>query len=563
MRSVACLALAILPLAVACAGAVPANPNQTGRQEAAAPPAKPVVIGFSEEPPNLEPSFGAGGRSREYAALLSGFLAYLSPEQQPVPFLAEELPSLEKGTWTVLPDGRAETTYRLNRRATWHDGKPVTAHDFVFAHQVHLDPAIPATRIEVDRRMAAVQAIDDYTLFIQWTEAYLWAGMVFSPYFAALPRHLLEELYLTDPAAFINGPHWNREFVGTGPYKVERWEQGVELVLRAHEGFVLGKPQVELLILKFVADGNTIVANLLSGSVDVAFYSGLGFTQARALEEASWPGAVEYWRGSADWIEFQTRDWGNLQRAVLDLRVRQALIHAIDRRSIIEGLYAGKAAIHHFWLAVDDPAFAAVDRVAHKYDYDPGRAAALLRDAGWTRGGDGQLRDAAGEVLSLPLVSEYTEIEQKQATVVADNWKALGIPPEVKVLTVGQQRDLEFRSKLAAVGARNRSLGYESMVWTSDQVTTAENRWRGNNNVGYVNPVVEELWPRVMVTPDPKQRESLLVEAIRAMTADAVINVTNLQPRAIAYRAGLAGPRHPWSGEGAFTWNAWEWYWKA
>jgi hypothetical protein len=66
-----------------------------------------------------------------------------------------------------------------------------------------------------------------------------------------------------------------------------------------------------------------------------------------------------------------------------------------------------------------------------------------------------------------------------------------------------------------------------------------------------------------MVTPDPKQRESLLVEAIRAMTADAVINVTNLQPRAIAYRAGLAGPRHPWSGEGAFTWNAWEWYWKA
>ena len=162
----------------------------------------------------------------------------------------------------------------------------------------------------------------------------------------------------------------------------------------------------------------------------------------------------------------------------------------------------------------------------------------------------------------MPLVSEYTELEQKQATVVADNWKALGIPPEVKVLTVGQQRDLEFRSKLAAVGARNRGLGYEAMAWTSDQVTSAENRWRGNNNVGYVNPVVDELWPKVLVTPDAKEREALLVESIRAMTADAVINVTDLQPRAMVYRTGLVGPRQPWSGEGAFTWNSWEWHWQ-
>ena len=55
-----------------------------------------------------------------------------------------------------------------------------------------------------------------------------------------------------------------------------------------------------------------------------------------------------------------------------------------------------------------------------------------------------------------------------------------------------------------------------------------------------------------------KQREALLVEAIAAMTADAVINVTDLQPRAMAYRTGITGPKQPWSGEGAFTWNSWE-----
>ncbi len=257
------------------------------------------------------------------------------------------------------------------------------------------------------------------------------------------------------------------------------------MVFRAHDGFVLGKPRVDVIVLKFVADGNIIVANLLSGSVDIAFYSSLGFIQARSLEEASWAGTVEYWRGSADWLEFQTRDWGNLQRAVLDPRVRKAVIHAVDRRSIIEGLYAGKASVHHFWLAVDDPAYPAVDRVAQKYDYDVGRAAALLQEAGWTRGGDGQLRDASGEVLSLPLVAEYTEIERKQATVVADNWKALGIPPEVRVLTVGQQRDLEFRCKLAAggrCGPRPASAAPHSGRISRDSGA----RWR---------PTVPHLWP--------------------------------------------------------------------
>jgi peptide/nickel transport system substrate-binding protein len=564
MRISARVALAIIPLMVACAGGAPARPVGQPGPEPVAAPQRPIIIGFAEEPASLEPAFGQGGRSREYAALLSAFLAYLTPDQQPAPYLAAELPSLDRGTWVVRPDGRAETTYRLNPRATWHDGQPVTAQDFVFAHRVHLDPAVPTTRLDVDRRMAAVTAVDDQTLFIEWTESYLWAGMVFSPNFSALPSHLLEPLYRAeDKTAFVNGSHWNRDFVGTGPYRVERWEQGAELVLRAHDGFVLGKPRTDLLVLKFVADGNTIVANLLAGSIDTAFYSGLTFTQARSLEEGGWPGTVAYWRGSADWLEFQTRDWGNLQRAVLDVRVRRALIYAIDRRAIIDGLYAGKATVHHFWLAPDDPAYPAVDRAVQKYEYDAGRAAALLREAGWTRGADGQLRDAAGEVLTMPLVSEFTELEQRQATVVVDNWKALGIPPEVRVLTVGQQRDLEFRSKLAAAGARNRGLGYDAMVWTNDQVTSPENRWRGNNNIGYVNPVVDELWPRVMVTPDLKAREALLVDALRAMTADAVVNVTDLQPRAIAHRAGLVGPRPPWSGEGAFTWNAWEWGWEA
>jgi peptide/nickel transport system substrate-binding protein len=369
-------------------------------------------------------------------------------------------------------------------------------------------------------------------------------------------------MYLTDKPAFISGAHWTREFVGNGPYKLERWDQGIEMTLRAHEGFVLGKPRVDLIVLKFIPDGNTMVANLLAGTVDMAFYSGLAFGHGKALEEARWPGTIEYWRGICDYLDFQLRDWGNHQRAVLDVRVRRALVHGVDRRAIVDGLYAGTATIHHVWLTVDDPAFPAVDRAAHKYEYDVRRAASLLLEAGYTRGGDGLLRDAAGEVLTMPLQTQFTELEQKQATVVADNWKALGIPPEVKTITAAQQRDRETRTKISnAVGYNNRTIRYDSMVWQSNQIPTPENQWRGSNYTGYVNPLLDELWPKVLGTPDPKEREAILVEALRAMTADAAVNVTHLQPKPVAWRAGLAGPRQPWS-EDPIIWNTWEWHWK-
>jgi hypothetical protein len=65
-----------------------------------------------------------------------------------------------------------------------------------------------------------------------------------------------------------------------------------------------------------------------------------------------------------------------------------------------------------------------------------------------------------------------------------------------------------------------------------------------------------------MVTLDLKEREGILVEALKAMTADAVITPTHLQTRAMAYRAGLSGPKQPWVGESALIWNSWEWQWK-
>src|SRR5205823_1115262 len=106
------------------------------------------------------------------------------------------------------------------------------------------------------------------------------------------------------------------------------------------------------------------------------------------------------------------------------------------------------------------------------------------------------------------------------------------------------------------------SLTLDNMVWTAQQVPGPENRWRGSNRNGYVNPKVDESWSRMLGTVDASSREGLLVEALGAMMDDAVVTLTHLQPEVMAYAAGLAGPAEPSTVGTADLWNIWEWRWR-
>jgi peptide/nickel transport system substrate-binding protein len=553
---------ALVLVLVAC---TPASGGRTAAQPgpAGAPPApqRSLTIALVWEPDILEPS--RLQVSRESAPLTNAFLTLMTPQQETQPYLAAELPTVENGSWIIHPDGRMQTTYRLRSNATWQDGQPITAHDFVFAHQARLDPAFPAQRLTIERRLDRVTAVDDTTLVLEWKGPYRLAGMIAPPDFAPLHRRLLEPLYLEDKAAFIDGPHWREQFVGSGPYKVERWEPGVEVAFRAHEGFVLGKPPIDRLLVRFIPDSNTIVANLLARTADVSFNQSIGFPQAQALEQSGWDGKVAYRPQSPRIVEFQTRDWGHPQRAGMDARVRRAALHAIDRAAIVDNIFAGKGRVAYFWLPQSDPSFPAIDRVVRKYEYDPARAEALLRDAGWVRSGDGIARNAVGESLDLPMQNQPNDIDQQEGLVVVNTWKAVGINSEVHRLSAQEIRDNELRATFPSVSYGRRAFTLEDMVWISTQVPRADNRWTGQNRPGYVNPALEELWTRVLGTIDRGEREGLLVQALQMMMDDAVVTLTHLQPGVMASSAGVVGPELPDDAVAAGAlWNVGQWQWK-
>src|SRR3989442_1314888 len=102
-------------------------------------------------------------------------------------------------------------------------------------------------------------APDAQTLTVTWKRPYIEADGLFSYRAAGLPvpKHLLEKAFNDDKATFLGLPYWSEEFVGAGAYRVHEWVRDSHTVLRAYDGYVLGRPKIYELEVRFITDTNT------------------------------------------------------------------------------------------------------------------------------------------------------------------------------------------------------------------------------------------------------------------------------------------------------------------
>ena len=237
------------------------------------------------------PSFAEPGGASKVAIPIRMFTAGLAAtdtREAAYPILAEALPQLNTDSWKVLPDGKMETTFRLRPGLTWHDGAPLTADDFVFALREFKTVSKWVASPGGDDRNASVfmdeiVAVDPRTLTIQWGRPYPGATMLS---FQPLPRHLLESLLEQgDPNAYIGSDRWSSAYVGAGPYRMARWERNAFMEGTAFEGFALGRPKIDRIVLTFSDRPPTTVAHLLAGELDIAVDRALEFQEVGALRQ--------------------------------------------------------------------------------------------------------------------------------------------------------------------------------------------------------------------------------------------------------------------------------------
>jgi ABC-type transport system substrate-binding protein len=163
-----------------------------------------------------------------------------------------------------------ETTWRLKAGAVWHDGTALSAQDYVLGWRVYTTPELGQANTAPFNVLDDVSAPDDRTIVLRWKSLYPGAATMYehNREFPALPRHLIEGSFQQmSPDAFLNLPYWTTEYVGLGPFHLDRWEMGQFLEASAFEQHVLGAPKISRLRIAFMADNNAVIASLLAGDI--------------------------------------------------------------------------------------------------------------------------------------------------------------------------------------------------------------------------------------------------------------------------------------------------------
>jgi peptide/nickel transport system substrate-binding protein len=357
--------------------------------------------------------------------------------------------------------------------------------------------------------------------------------------------------------AFLGSPFWTTEqYIGAGPFALVSRDPGVRVALQANPYFVFGRPKIDALELVVVPDKNGIVVRLLAGEIDFAEHADINPLDAQTLGDhwkISSAGQVYAIFRNNRGLRFQQRDVAGHQKALLDLRVRRAVVHAIDREAMGRAETAGLAGTSDSTFPPDDPLWPRIERAITTYPFDTRRTETLLNEAGWSRATDGIFRNIVNETLDVEVnaSSDYP----RSPVIVADDLKRAGLNAKPVLTPDALDTDGEYRASYPGVTIP----GGTPWVYTTLSragIPTAVNGWRGQNRSSYSHPELNMLVDRLNSTLDGRARDDLFVEIEALISADVAVGQLYYQVRPAAALSSLKGIT---GLGGSYAWNVWEW----
>ena len=442
-----------------------------------------ITLGLTLEPPHLDPTAGAAAAIDEivYANVFEG-LTRIDQNGAVQPQLATE--------WSVSADGLTYT-FKLRPNARFHDGTTLDASDVVFS----LDRARGADSVNAQKPLFAaidkVEAVDPQTVRITLSRP---------------EGSLLFNLGWGD--AVIVGPESadanKSKPVGSGPFKFERWVKGDRIELSA----VDAKTALQKVTFKIIPDPAAQVAALKAGDID-------------AVPNLNAPEAVLAFKADTNFVVAVGSTEGetilsinNTKPPFNDVRVRQAIAHAIDRKSIIDGAMFGFGTPIGSHFAPHHPAY--VD-LTGTYPYDPAKARALLKEAGV-------------EKLKLTLKLPPPTYARRGGEIVAAQLKDAGIEAEIIPVEWAQWLEQVFRGN-------DFDLTIVSHTEPQDIGIYAREKYYFN----YDSVRMKATMKTLNETSDPIKRAELLGTAQRIIAEDAVNGYMFQLPKLGVWRKGLKG----------------------
>jgi peptide/nickel transport system substrate-binding protein len=466
----------------------------------AAPPARAaathdtLTIGIAQFPSSLHPNIDALV-VRSYAV---GFairqITAFGPDWKNSCLLCTELPTLENGLARIedRPDGTKgmAVTIKLKPDLAWGDGVPVTAQDIAFTWKLGSDPGSGFSNANPWDRATSVDVIDDRTAVLHLDRV----RTDFNQWDQILPEHVEGAVVAraTRPGDYINGTNYNRAPINPGlydgPYMITGYASGAQIVLEPNPHWAGTKPGFKRIVLRFIENTAALQANLLSGDIDMVAGESIGLSidQAMALQKQH-PDAFHYEFRSS--LTYEHIDLKRENPLLADVRVRRALLLAMDRQTLVEKLFHGTQPVAATWVNPLSPYYDASIPVVK---FDLAGARALLQEAGWTPGPDGICRNEAGDRLSFELVTTAgNHLRELQAQVLQSNLKNACIDVTIKNepgrTLFGETLKKRGFTGMAMFAFLSKVTETPLRTLGSLQIPTAANNFGGRNYSGFSN----------------------------------------------------------------------------
>lgn len=388
-------------------------------EEPAAPPSTPKVATFifTQEFDNLSPLYTNMWFTAITYQIWNAYAWDFDEENNPVPVLITEIPSMEDGT--ISEDGTV-ITMKLRPDLVWSDGTPLTAEDFIFTYEMTIDPANSVASAYPYDTISSIEAPDPQTVVMNFEEPLAsWLGTLWH---GVIPAHVLRPVY--EAEGTINNAEWNfAPTVGCGPFVFDTWESGSYARFVANDNYWLGRPKLDEIFIRFVPDDASQIAALVAGDGDLGTF--FAYSDVPTLEAAGVDVVNAFSGYNEGWFFNFHPEKGH--PALQDRRVRQALAMAFDRFSLNRDLLLGLTVP----AVTDWDNMPYADPTLEPWPYDPEMAKQLLDEAGWIDSNGDDTRDKDGVELILKYGTTTREIRRDTQAVAQQQLAEVGVKVEL------------------------------------------------------------------------------------------------------------------------------------
>lgn len=427
-----------------------------------------LIVGSIGEPSILIPMLAGDSASHDVAGLIFNGLVKYDTDLSVIGDLSE--------SWDISSDGLV-ITFHLKKGVKWADGVEFTAEDVMFGYQTIINEKTPTAYSEDYKQVKKAEVLDRYTFKVTYAKPFApaltsWGSLVI------LPKHLLEGKDITKL-------DFGRNPVGMGPYKLDKWTSGQDLILHSNKTYFEDRPYIDRYIYKIIPDPATMFLELQAGGVDM-----MGLTPIQYSKQTD----TDFFGKNFQKFRYPVFSYTylgfNLKHPWFkDKRVRQAIAHAIDKSEIIDVVLFGLGSsatgpyVPNTWPYNPN---------VKKYEYDTDKATQLLKEAGWEDTDGNGIVDKDGKQFEFTIRTNMgNRLRMNTATIIQWRLEKIGIKVNIEAIEWSAFINEFIDKRRFEAVLLGWSIGIDPDqydIWHSTKTKEKE-----FNFVTYNNPQIDEL----------------------------------------------------------------------